>query len=244
MISLLILSFVAGVLTVLAPCILPVLPIVIGGSVVDGKKNQLRPYIVTGSLAISVILFTLILKVSTAFISVPPQFWTIVSGSIIILFGIISVFPMLWDKISIRFGIGQVSESALMHSNKKSGLVRDILVGASLGPVFSSCSPTYFLILATVLPQSFARGLLALSVYALGLSLMLLLIALIGQVVIAKVKFAADPHGWFKRGLGILFIIVGVGIIAGWDKEFATFVINSGIFDVTKIEQYFLSILE
>lgn len=244
MISLLILSFVAGVLTVLAPCILPVLPIVIGGSVSGEQKNRFRPYIVTSSLAISIVLFTLLLKASTFFITVPPKFWTTLSGSIIIIFGLISLFPKLWDTLSVRLGIGQMSESALMKSTKKTGLIRDVFVGASLGPVFSSCSPTYFLIFATVLPQSFSRGLVALFAYAFGLALMLLLIALLGQVVIAKVRFAADPNGWFKRGLGILFIFVGVAILFGIDKDISTAIINAGFFDVTKIEQHFFSILD
>ena len=51
------------------------------------------------------------------------------------------------------------------------------MIGAALGPVFSSCSPTYALIVATVLPQSFLSGLFYISVYVIGLALMLLLVA-------------------------------------------------------------------
>lgn len=245
MLTLIIISFLAGVLTVLAPCILPVLPIVIGGSVSPGEKpNKLRPYIITGSLAIAIVLFTLILKASTAFIAIPPDFWKWLSGSIIIFFGVISLFPDLWSKVSTKLGLGRKSEEALQKSSQKKGVWRDVLVGLSLGPVFSSCSPTYFLILATVLPASFATGLVALIAYAAGLSLILLLIALLGQKLIAKIRWAADPKGWFKRGLGILFIVVGVFIISGVDKQIESAILDAGYFDVTKVEELLLDRVE
>lgn len=245
MLTLIIISFLAGVLTVLAPCILPVLPIVIGGSVSPGEKpNKLRPYIITGSLAIAIVLFTLILKASTAFIAIPPDFWKWLSGSIIIFFGVISLFPDLWSKVSTKLGLGRKSEEALQRSSQKKGVWRDVLVGLSLGPVFSSCSPTYFLILATVLPASFATGLVALMAYAAGLSLILLLIALLGQKLIAKIRWAADPKGWFKRGLGILFIVVGVFIISGVDKQIESAILDAGYFDVTKVEELLLDRVE
>ena len=53
------------------------------------------------------------------------------------------------------------------------------MVGLSLGPVFSSCSPTYAIILAVILPASFLTGLLNLFAYVLGLSIALLVIALL-----------------------------------------------------------------
>ena len=68
--TLLFISFIAGVLTVLAPCILPLLPVVVGSSV--GARSKATPFIVIGSLALSILLFTYLLKASTAFISIPP----------------------------------------------------------------------------------------------------------------------------------------------------------------------------
>jgi cytochrome c biogenesis protein CcdA len=58
--TLLVLSFVAGVLTVLAPCVLPILPVIVGGSVVNGKKS--RPWVIIISFAVSILIFTLILQ--------------------------------------------------------------------------------------------------------------------------------------------------------------------------------------
>ena len=77
MLSLAFVSFIAGVLTILAPCVLPVLPVILAGSV--GEKGKWYPYIVTLSLALSIVLFTILLKASTLLIDVPPEFWKYLS---------------------------------------------------------------------------------------------------------------------------------------------------------------------
>ena len=112
-------------------------------------------------------------------------------------------------------------------------------MGAALGPVFASCSPTYFVILATVLPASFGMGLLDLSAYALGLVLILLLVAFIGQRVVDKLGIASDPRGWFKRSVGILLVVVGILVFTGYLKTIEAWVL-SNVFDVTTIEQRLL----
>lgn len=237
--ALLLLSFVAGFLTVLAPCVLPLLPVIVGRSVSD-TDNKYKPYIITGSLAASVVLFTLLLKVSTAFIDVPPAFWTGFSGGIVLILGIVTLFPTLWDKLSLKFKLGTTSETALHKSAEKKSIWGDVLIGASLGPVFSSCSPTYFLILATVLPAQFFAGVVYLMVYAIGLSLGLLLIALLGQRFVAKVRWAADPKGKFRKVLGVLFILVGLAIIFGIDKQIEAALIDIDVFNTINLEQQIL----
>ncbi len=77
MLALLLSSFIAGVLTILAPCVLPVLPVVLAGSVTE--KKWWYPYLVTLSLAVSVVLFTVLLKASTLLIDIPSSFWKILS---------------------------------------------------------------------------------------------------------------------------------------------------------------------
>lgn len=92
---LLFISFIAGILTILAPCVLPVLPVIIGGSVSSKTKERFRPYIITGSLALSIIAFTLLLKVSTLLINLSPNVLNYVSGSLLIALGVVGVFPAL-----------------------------------------------------------------------------------------------------------------------------------------------------
>lgn len=240
--SLLFIAFIAGVLTVLAPCILPLLPVVVGGSL-DGKGEGVslrRAFVVITSLALSVIIFTLILKVSTLFINIPQQVWQYISGVIIIFFGLISLFPRLWESIPLTAKWNQESNIALGTGYQKKSVWGEIIIGASLGPVFSTCSPTYFVILATVLPVSFGLGLTYLASYTLGLALALLAIAFVGQKIMNKLGVVADSHGLFKRTLGLIFLLVGIAIFTGYDKKIEAGILTSGFFDVTKVEQKLL----
>ncbi|MBI4134921.1 MAG: sulfite exporter TauE/SafE family protein [Candidatus Sungbacteria bacterium] len=231
-------SFIAGVLTVLAPCILPLLPVVIGSSA--SSRSRATPYVVVGSLALSVILFTFALKVSTAFIMIPPEVWMYLSGGILVIFGFTLLFPTLWARVPGIARISTGSNALLGAGYERKGLLGDVLVGAALGPVFSTCSPTYFVILASVLPASFILGSLYLFSYTLGLALMLLLIGLIGERLSARLSGFSDSGGWFKRGIGVLFILLGIAIASGYEKKLETKLLDSGYFDVTKIEQSLL----
>jgi cytochrome c biogenesis protein CcdA/thiol-disulfide isomerase/thioredoxin len=236
--TLLVVSFLAGVLTVLAPCILPLLPVVIGSSLSGRHKST--PYIVVGSLALSILIFTFLLKASTAFIMVPPEVWTYLSGGILILFGVTLVLPSVWEMLP---GVGALaigSNKLVGEGYQKKSFIGDVLIGAALGPVFSTCSPTYFVILATVLPVSFIEGTTYLLAYILGLAGVLLLIAKFGQRLSGTLAVIADSHGWFKRIIGILFIILGIAIATGYEKKLETKILDSGYFDITKVEHFLL----
>ena len=123
---------------------------------------------------------------------------------------------------------------------KKDSIWGDVIIGASLGPIFSACSPTYFVILATVLPVSPVLGLVYLLAYVAGLSLALICVALLGQKIMEKVGKVSDPRGWFKKIFGIIFILVAVAIISGYDKKLQVSLLDVGFLDVTKIEEKLL----
>lgn len=239
---LLLVSFAAGVLTVLAPCILPVLPVVIGSSAAG--KSRWTPYVVVGSLGLSVIAFTFILKVSTAFIMVPEAFWTYFAGAVFALFGLTLVFPHLWESVPGLSRLSASSNKVLGTGYQKKSLYGDAIVGAALGPIFSTCSPTYFLILASVLPASYFLGTLYIVAYVLGLAAVLLPLALLGDRLAQRLSGYADPKGWFKRGLGILFIVLGLLVATGVVKQIETAILNAGYFDITKVEQKLLDLTE
>lgn len=223
-------SLVAGVLTVLSPCVLPILPIVIGGS--TASKSIARPLRIIAALAVSVIAFSLLLKASTTLIGVPGYVWRWLSGSILIVFGILTLWPNLWEKIVDRLGFKQSSHKLLSKGALKGGVAGDLLVGASLGPVFTSCSPIYLWIVATAIPQqSWTVGLIYLFTFVIGLVSILFLIALFGQKVVSKLAFFSKPDGWFRRILALIFITVGVLIFMGWDKDVEAFLIEKGLYN-------------
>ncbi|MEX2014719.1 MAG: cytochrome c biogenesis protein CcdA [Candidatus Saccharimonadales bacterium] len=240
--TLLVVAFLAGVLTIAAPCTFTLLPVIVGGSIVrsgeDRKNSWKRPLIISLSLGLSVIIFTLILKASTSLLGVPTMVWQFIAGGIIITLGLTFIFPALWEKFSQKIGLVSGSNKLLGKTFGKSGFGGDVATGFALGPVFSSCNPTYAFIIAAVLPIAFAEGLVLLIAYAVGLSGVLLIISYLGQNIVHKLGWLNDPHGKFRKVIGVLFIIVGLGVASGYDKKLETFIIDRGFYDpVSSLEE-------
>lgn len=220
-------AFIAGLLTVLAPCALPLLPVIIGGSITGNTKDKRRPFLIAASLAISLIVFTLLLKATTLLINIPPQSITYFSGGVIVALGLATLFPQIYTTIIARLGIEHRAQKLLGTGTKnRSQWLGPIITGAALGPVFSSCSPVYAYILATVLPAHFGAALAYTVSYVLGLAFILLAVGHYGQRLTARLKFASNPKGAFQRGLGILFILVGILIISGSGTKIQVWVAN------------------
>jgi len=59
----------------------------------------------------------------------------------------------------------------------------------------------------------------------------LLLIALAGRSAARRLGWLADPRGWFRRTMGVLFIIVGIVVIIGADKALQTLILDLGWYD-------------
>ena len=244
MIELYILSFVAGILTVLAPCILPVLPIIIGGSSLAGntdKKVSLKhPLIIIASLVVSIIVFTLLLRFTAALLGVPTYVWSIISGGIVLVFGITLLFPVIWEKFMMITGLSLMANRLMGKSQGKKGISKDIILGAALGPIFNSCSPTYALIIAAILPASFITGVGYLAAYSIGLGLILLLISIFGRALVNKMKWMSNPRGIFQKTIGVLFVIVGILVIFGIDKQTQAYVLEQGWYDpIMRVEESF-----
>jgi cytochrome c biogenesis protein CcdA/thiol-disulfide isomerase/thioredoxin len=223
---LLALSFLAGVLTILAPCSFMLLPVIIGGSIgqtTEPKPGRLPPgveraLLITLSLAASLSLFTILLKILSLSVNIDPLLLSYFSGLVLIILGLISLFPQTWDKFSASLGLATRSDKLLERASKQSGAWGSILTGAALGPVFSSCSPTYAYILTTVLRENLAVGLANMLSYIIGLSLVMLGAGLVGQSFVRRLRFAMNPQGIFKRAVAVIFILVGIALITGQDK--------------------------
>jgi cytochrome c biogenesis protein CcdA/thiol-disulfide isomerase/thioredoxin len=226
-------AFIAGMLTVLAPCALPLLPVIIGGSL-SGANSQTRrrPLIITTSLAASLIAFTLLLKATTVLVNLPPTAINYISGAVIILLGLAILFPFVYEKLTIKIGFTTKSQELLEKGREeKNSVIGAIIFGAALGPVFSSCSPVYAYIIATVLPASFSRALTYIVAYVLGLCFILFLIALYSSKLVSRLRWASNPRGVFQRALAIIFIIVGILVFTGTTTDVQTWVSNHTPFD-------------
>lgn len=227
--SLILIAFLAGVLTVLAPCVVSLIPILLARTATGGKSHS--AIAVIAGLGVSIIVFSILLKSSTLLLGIPSSTWAIISGVIITIFGVVTLFPRLWETIVLKLRLPIVAQQNMSKASTKKGIWGDVLLGASLGPVFSACSPTYALIVAVILPADPLLGFVYLLTFVLGLSVMLALLAVFGRTMVAKLGWGINPNGIFRKVLGIVLIIVGIAIATGLDKDLLSVLVESGWYD-------------
>ncbi|NED99216.1 cytochrome c biogenesis CcdA family protein [Phytoactinopolyspora halotolerans] len=223
-------ALVAGGLSVLAPCVVGLLPILIGRSV--GAESRARNVgLVIVGLCASIFAFSILLKATTLLIGVDQQVWQAFAGAVLVLFGLVTLFPGMWDAVSARLRLAELGNRGARYGAGRQSAAGDVVLGASLGPVFSACSPTYAVIVAGVLPAEPVEGVVYLVAFLVGLASMMLVVVLGGRQVIAKLGWGVNPEGWLKRTMGVLFIVIGVAIGTGLDKELLSWLVQNGWFD-------------
>jgi cytochrome c biogenesis protein CcdA len=196
--------------------------------------------VVAASLGASVVAFTLLLKASTALIGIDPEVWNVVAGGLLVVLGLVALFPGVWEAVSGRAALQQRTTTGLAAARGRDGTLGAVLTGAALGPVFSSCSPLYGYVIVTVLPARPAYGLVLLTAYVIGLCGALLVVALVGQRLVRRLGWLADSHGWFRRGLGLVFVIVGVLVISGLDRDLQTWILEHSPIRPWELDQGFI----
>lgn len=241
--SLVPLSFLAGVLTIFAPCAFPLLPVVLGGSVASTDRR--RPYLVVLGLVLSVLFFTLGVQLLSAIIYIPEALRRAISGGIILSTGVVLLFPGIWEKISIRLRLTTASGVLLQRSSNRRDMWGALLTGAALGPVFTTCSPTFGYVLGTVIgiEGDILSGVANILAYVLGLGFILLLVAVFGSTLVRRLNWAAKPDGKFRQVLAILFVLVGVGLLLRWDKVIEEFIVSQPFFSQVDVSRVDMDIL-
>jgi cytochrome c-type biogenesis protein len=218
----------AGIFSALAPCVLPLLPVLLGSQTSGGTRRVLA---VLAGLSTSIIVFSVLLKSTTLLIDIPPQTWQLIGGGVIVFFGLSLAMPQWWEWVMTTSRLALVAQRTVATPSTTPTMWGDFLLGASLGPLFNVCSPTYALIVATILPAQPLTGLFLLLIYLLGLTGMLFLIAMFGRSLTQKLGWALNPEGVFRRSLGVILVCLGLLIIFGIDKNLQTWLVESGAFD-------------
>jgi len=117
----------------------------------------------------------------------------------------------------------------------------DAIIGLSLGPVFTTCSPTYLFIIATILPSTFLLGFVYLLGFVIGLCVSLLLIAYFGQQIVNKLMSYGSTTERLKKIFAIIIIIIGLSIMTGYDKKLESYILDSGYKATINIEDNLLN---
>ena len=204
------LSYLGGVLTILSPCILPVLPFVFA--------RADRPFLLSGlpllaGMAITFALIATLATVGGAFAVQANQAGRIAALVLLALFGLTLLLPSLAERLTRPVvALGNRLSSA---GGSEGGIGSSLLLGAATGLLWAPCAgPILGLILtgAAVNGASTSTTLLLLA-YALGAATSLAAALLIGGRVFAAMKRSLGVSEWVRRGLGAL-VLAGVAAIA------------------------------
>lgn len=224
MVILILFAFLAGVVTILSPCILPLLPIILSGSLSGGKKRPLG--IVTGFI-ISFTFFTLTLSSLVKATGVNPDVLRTIAVVVITIFGASLLIPktQLWMELLMSKLSGLIPQS----TQSKDGFGSGVLVGISLGLIWAPCVGPILASVITLAATSqitFAAVLITLA-YSLGTSIPMLLITYSGQQLLDKHRWLLTNSALIQRIFGVLMIATAIAIFFNIDRKFQTYLITA-----------------
>ncbi len=213
MILLLVFSFLAGLVTVLSPCILPVLPLLLAAGVGQGKY---RPWGIIIGLIISFSFFTLSLTALVHFFGISPTVLRYAAIVFMIFFGCSLLFPSLEQWLTQHSGgIGRLGDMLQAKSAYfQSGFLSGFIVGVALGLVWTPCAGP---ILASITTLAATRAvtlnaILITLAYSCGAALPMFFIMYGGNKIVESTKSFSQYSGIIRAIFGILMIVGALSI--------------------------------
>lgn len=229
------LAFAAGLLTVAAPCVLPLLPVVLGATAAGGPGA--RPVFVAAGFALSFTVLALAFGSVQHLLGLEPQTVRDAAALLLVAFGLSMLWPGAFQRLAMAVG-GMLGRVAALGDRAGPGWVGGLLVGASLGAVWTPCAgPVLATILTLVAAQTHwgaSAGLLGL--YALGAALPMLAIAYGGQWALARVRALAGHTHRLQQAMGVVVAAVGLltflqydTLVTVWLSDFYPAVFFTGL---------------
>ncbi len=225
-------AFLGGVLTVAAPCILPVLPIILGSSV--GQNNRLRPLFIVLGFITSFALASLLISVAINYI---PWFNQNNVRNIAILliglFGIFLLWPRPFEWLMSKFHFISNATAGVGNQQSNTGA---LILGMTLGLVWAPCAgPILAAILALIaISGSSGKSIILLASYALGAGIPMLIIAYGSQYATTKIRALAQYTTRLQQIFGILIILLALVMFKQYDILLENKL--AGLFPQNKIE--------
>ena len=212
----LVLALLAGVVTVAAPCTLPMLPILLGASL--GHTSRTRPAMIALGFVISFSAAALALGAITRVFDFDPN--SLRTGAAILLlgFGLLMIWPTPFERLSLHVG-GLINASSTSSAASRQGSIGGFVLGTTLGLVWTPCAGpvlgSILTVVATSRDAAWASALLV--VYAIGAAIPMLAIAYGGQAVTARVRSIARISPKLQQGFGVIVIAFAVASYFQYD---------------------------
>lgn len=212
-------AFLAGCLSILAPCVLPLVPIVFGTAL---SAHRYGPVALALGVALSFTLIGLFVATIGFSIGLDTDVFQKAAAVLLVLIGIVLLVPALQVRFATAAGpIGQVAQTRL-GAVDGAGLAGQFGVGLLLGAVWSPCTGPTLGAASLMAAESKNLGLVALVMlaYGLGAGLPLMALGLLSRETLMRWRGGLMRTGRSgKQILGALLVALGLLMLSGYDKK-------------------------
>ena len=204
------LAYLGGVLTILSPCILPVLPFVFARSDQPFVRSGLP---LLAGMALTFAIVATLAAVGGGWAVQANAIGRWVALALLALFALTLIFPALSDRMTRP--LVALGSRLTEKTGQQRGIGSSLLLGVATGLLWAPCAgPILGIIFTTAaLNGAHASTTLLLLAYALGAATSLALALLAGGKIFARMKKSLGAGEWIKKSLGVL-VLVGVAAIA------------------------------
>ena len=212
----LVLALLAGVVTISAPCTLPMLPILLGASV--GQSGKMRPALIALGFVMSFSATALLLSAIAGIFDFDPNLLRTAAALLLLGFGLLMIWPAPFEWLSIRFG-GLIHSSPAASYASRQGNLGGFVLGTTLGLVWTPCAGPVLGSILTVIATSgdTASASALLVAYAAGAAIPMLAIAYGGQAVTTRIRGIARISPRLQQGFGVVVIAFAIASYFQYD---------------------------
>ena len=208
-------ALIAGILTIGAPCILPLLPILLGSSI-NGSKT--RPLFIAGGFALTFSIVAISISFLTTKLNLDPNLLRNIAVGMLGLFGLLMLWPTPFEKLTAYLSTFSGKATGLAQS-AGTGNFGGFVLGVVLGIIWTPCAgPVLGSILTLIATQNNlgVAGVLLVA-YSIGASIPMLIIAYGGRLAANKVRVIAPYTQTIQKIFGIIIITLAILIFFGYD---------------------------
>jgi len=223
----LLLGFGAGVLTLINPCVLPVLPIILISAL---NEHKLGPLALCAGLTLTFVSFGVFVAALGPALGIFPETIAAIASLVMIAFGAILLFPIFSRQfVSATTGASN-SLSARLHTTDTTGLRGQFITGAILGAVWSPCiGPTLGGAIALAAEGSNVPWAAAIMVsFAFGISSMILALSVLSREALYRQKERMQAFAPYVRPItGAVLLVLGAALWFGIHHSIELWLLNA-----------------
>ena len=222
-----ILAFVAGVLSILSPCVLPILPIALGAA---ASEHKWGPVALATGLALSFVVIGLFVATVGYSIGLNADLFRYAAATLIIVFGVLLLLPGLQARFAMASGPIASWTDRQFGTTHGNGFSGQFWIGALLGAVWSPCVGPTLGAASLLAAQGRDLAQVALTMFAFGVGavLPLLTLGMVSRELLLRWRKQMLSVGYSaKMTLGMLFVAIGVLVLSGFDRTVETALVNA-----------------